>query len=682
MDQHKEVTLLVLASSVVLLNPTAAEDSAEGEIYELEDFVITQQYLYTDQVNALKTPTPIIDVPQSLSITSSQQIKDQGFDSIGDIVNYTPGVNNAQGEGHRDAVVFRGSRSTADFFVDGVRDDVQYYRPLYNVEQLEILRGPNALLFGRGGTGGIINRVMKKGVIGSSFNEYQVSADTFGAYNAQIDSNFTIDDQSAFRINAYFESLENHRDHYDGERLGVNPSAKFKLSEDSTLDISYEYNDNKRFIDRGIPTGVDGKPAKELDDVFFGDRDESDAEFEAQIIRAALQHKFSEGLKARFDLVYGDYDKYYSNFYATAYEEGTQEVTLSGYEDGTERESITLSGGLIGEFETGSILHTIVAGAEYIGSSNDNFRNRPSASSTLTLSNISNFSGTFSDFGDKTEANLDVTSLFIQDEITLTDYLDLVLGARYDRIDFDVDVFDEFGNSTPQGQVDEEITPRLGLVFKPQENVSLYASYSKSFLPKSGEQYANVSAVNSDLDPDEYTNLEAGIKWDFNPRISFTASIFELQQDVTVSDGMGGSEENESEVQGLEAQFQGQITDSWSILAAYSHLDGEAENGNSPRELPEHSFSVWNQYKLTERLGLGLGLTYQNETYITDDNDTKLPGYVRVDAAAYYDISENLRIQLNIENLLDEQYFPHAHGDHQVTVGAPINARLAITGSF
>jgi catecholate siderophore receptor len=711
---HKTMTTMILKTPRVLMtgvlltaltaSSSWAQEVAEtgqDTIYELEDYVVTEQFLYTDQVNALQTPTPIIDVPQSLSIIGSEEIALRGFDSIGDIVNYTPGVNNAQGEGHRDAVVFRGSRSTGSFFVDGVRDDVEYYRPLYNVEQLEILRGPNALLFGRGGTGGIINRVLKKGTIGQTFTEYQLSVDTFGAYSAQIDSNFAIDGDSAFRINAFYENLDNHRDHYDGDRFGVTPTAKFLLGEKTTLDVTYEYNDNERFIDRGIPTGEDGKPAEELDGIFFGDEDVSEATFEAHVLRAALQHRFSDELKARFDLAYGDYDKYYANYYTSKYDEtvSPEQVTLSGYVDSTQRETLTLSGGLIGEFETGDIAHTLVAGVEFVGSENNNdrmkFDSDPLTTGTqgesISLANLESFTGrTFDQFGDNTEADLRVFSLYIQDEIALLEQLDLVLGARYDRFDFEVDVLDVNGNLTDRrSQVDEEITPRLGLVFKPRENISLYASYSQTFLPQSGEQFASVGGNNLDLDPDEFINLEAGMKWDFNPRMSFTAAIFDLQQDGKDTDKDGNPFDIETNVHGFEAQFLGQITDAWFLSAGYSYLDGEIEAlnkpaavGNRPRELPEHSFSVWNRYQLTEKLGLGLGVIYQDATYITEDNDTELPSYVRVDAAAYYEINENLRLQLNIENLLDEDYYPHAHGDHQVSAGAPIHARLTLTGRF
>ena len=162
----------------LLAVPIAAK---QGEQTLLEETIVRGSYLQSSEANALKTPTPILDVPQSLSIVTAEEILKRGFTSVSDIIEYMPGVSMSQGEGHRDAVVFRGVRSTADFFIDGVRDDVQYYRPLYNLEQLEVLRGPNALLFGRGGTGGILNRVTKKAEVGNSFTQLTGFADSFGA---------------------------------------------------------------------------------------------------------------------------------------------------------------------------------------------------------------------------------------------------------------------------------------------------------------------------------------------------------------------------------------------------------------------------------------------------------------------------------------------------------------------
>ena len=204
--------LSAAALSALVASPIVLAQDDDDDVFVQDEIVVVGQYLYADQVNALKSPTPVIDVPQSLSIITADQILQQGFNSIGDLIDYTPGVNTSQGEGHRDAIVFRGVRSTADFFIDGVRDDVQYYRSLYNLEQIEILRGPNALLFGRGGTGGILNRVTKKGVIGQTFGGGQIALDTFGEVIVQGDINVQAGDKVAVRINAMYESLNNHRD--------------------------------------------------------------------------------------------------------------------------------------------------------------------------------------------------------------------------------------------------------------------------------------------------------------------------------------------------------------------------------------------------------------------------------------------------------------------------------------
>jgi len=692
---------LLLGGAAVSLGQAAL--AQEGGDLVQDPIVVTGKVLYTDQVNALKSPTPIIDVPQSLSILTADEIRRQGFDSIGDLILYTPGVTNSQGEGHRDAVVFRGVRSTADFFIDGVRDDVQYYRPLYNLEQVEILRGPNALLFGRGGTGGILNRVTKKASIGETFTGYQASLDTFGGFGAQIDTNHAINDTAAFRLNAMYESLENHRDFYDGERIGINPTARFQVSPATRLDLSYEYVDHERFIDRGIPTGTFGEPVEAFQDIVFGDPELNETGLEAHLFRALAQHQFSDSLKGRASAFYGDYDKIYSNFYASSYNQSMTPtiVGLDGYVDTTQRQNLILSGDLIGEFRFAGLGHTLVTGVEYIDTTNDNDRFNPVWSDSQddvefftiqrpldlrggvgTAANGNPTTMAFSDLNDDTAADVEVFSAYIQDEIEISPKLDIILGARFDSFDITVD---DLANGVTRSRTDEEISPRLGLVFKPQENVSLYASYSESFLPRSGEQFANINGDAARLDPDTFTNLEAGVKWDLPRGLSVTAALFEVQQESPVVSDADAERLDviETSVNGFEAQLQGQVTGDWFISAGYSYLDGEQAGGElRPRELPENMASLWNTYQLTPAFGLGLGLTYQDESFINNSNTALLPAYTRVDAAAYYDVSERFRLQLNIENLTDELYFPNAHATHQATVGAPLNARLTLSGRF
>lgn len=707
--------------------PAAVEANGADDTGERgPNIVVAGDVLYSNQLNALKTPTPIIDVPQSVSITSADQIVRQGFDSIADIVNYTPGVSNSQGEGHRDAVVFRGVRSTADFFVDGVRDDVEYYRGLYNLEQVEILRGPNALLFGRGGTGGILNRVTKKGVVGETFVGYRGSVDTFGAFDVWADLNIATGENSALRINAAYENLNNHRDFYDGEQIGFNPTFRAELGADTTIDLSYEYADHERFLDRGIPSDDNGDPVRALRRITFGDPDDNFSAFEAHVVRGTVQHAFSESVKGNFTASYGDYDKVYSNFFPVSYKPVTNVVGIDGYIDTNQRQNLILSGNLIGEFATGGIGHTLIVGGEFIDTTNNNDRfnavfdsvvvendSRPvgqparrtdveffSALRPLalrggvaTLANGNTTTVAFTGLNDDTEADLTVFSAYIQDEVKLTDWLRVVLGARFDS--FEITVLNRV-NSTTRTRKDDKVSPRLGVILKPQENLSIYGSYSETFLPRSGDQFADINPPADALDPDTFSNLEAGIKWDFRPGLALTGAVFEIEQSSPqVSDTRPDTlDVIDSKIRGFEAQLQGQVTDWWFLTTGYSYLDGEQQSVTGPtgrrvRELPEHKFSIWNNFQATDRLGFGLGLTAQDDSFADNGSAAQpanqratLPAYARVDMAVFYTVNDNVRLQVNVENLLDELYFPTAHSADEFTVGAPLNARFTITGRF
>ncbi|MEL7317208.1 MAG: TonB-dependent siderophore receptor [Pseudomonadota bacterium] len=706
---YTSIRAALMISGALIAAPALAEDSAEAPRERDADgrIIVSGDVLYSNQIAALKTPTEIIDVPQSLTITTQDEIQERGWTSIGQIVDYTPGVNTSQGEGHRDAIVFRGVRSTADFFIDGVRDDVQYYRSLYNLEQVEILRGPNALLFGRGGTGGILNRVTKKGVIGETFGGGQLAIDTYGEVIVQGDINVQAGENVAVRLNAMYEGLNNHRDFFDGDRVGFNPTVRFDLGEKTTLDLSYEYANHERFVDRGIPTGADGRPVEALIEITFGDEFVNFTELEAHLLRANVSHEFSEGLKGNFAAFYGDYDKVYSNFFNTGYDEATNIVELDGYIDDTQRQNLILSGNLIGEFETGSVGHTIIFGGEYINTSSDQSRFNSFFSGSqddretffavrpIQLSNNVgvNAAGqpTTNDFtvdlNDDTRVTIDVISAYIQDEIKLTNWLNVVLGARFDS--FDIEVFNVPANDL-RSRKDEEISPRAGLIFKPAQNISIYGSYSESFLPRSGEQFANINGNNNALDPNTFTNLEAGVKVDFDTGLSLTAAVFEIEQSSPQPNDNDPATLDiiDSTIRGFEVQLNGSITYFWTIQAGYSYLDGEQVDafgngtGLSLRELPENMVSLWNSFQATDTVGLGIGFTHQGSSFINNGNTAILPDYTRFDAAAWWDVSDNFRVQLNLENLTDTTYFPNSHATHQATVGQPFNARLALTGRF
>jgi catecholate siderophore receptor len=663
---------------------------------DVEEIVVKGKVLYSDQVTALKTPVAIIDVPQTLSIVTDDEIRKQGFRELGDIVRYTPGVNTSQGEGHRDAVVFRGVRSTADFYLDGVRDDVQYYRSLYNLEQVEILRGPNALLFGRGGTGGIINRVTKKAVLDEQFGSFDMGADSFGAFDFAVDYNVSTGEKSALRINFHSDTLENHRDYYDGDRYGFNPTLRLEISPATTLDLSYEHADHERFIDRGVPT-LNGEPVEAFEEIVFGDTDTNLQTLRADIYRANLSHDFSDTRKGNLVVQYSDFQKLYKNYYASGYS-GGDTFTADGYLDPTERNNLIISGNIVNEFQTGSAKHTLLVGAEIIDTENENYRYNTFFITTEDDNEVFNITRpinfgvnaagvrTYNDFTadlkSSTQSDIEVTSIYIQDQIDVTDNFKVLLGGRLDN--FDITVRD-IKNGTSESREDEEFSPRAGLIYKPQENISLYVSYAESFLPRSGEQFKKLDANAARLDPDVYESTEVGVKWDIRPGLSFTASYFDSEQTVATRDSDTGenSEIVGLQVDGIELELKGQVTEKLSLAIGYSDLDGETAKGGEPREIPEYTASLWATYEVNDRFGIGLGITSQGESNIKNDKPGLiLPDYTRVDFAAYYDLADDLSIQLNVENVTDELYFPHSHSTHQASVGEPLNARISLRKTF
>ena len=673
---------------------------------EVEEVVVKGKVLQSDQVNALKTPTPIINVPQSLSIVTDEEMLKKGMRSVGDIIRYTPGVNTSQGEGHRDAVVFRGVRSTADFFQDGARDDVQYYRSLYNVEQVEILRGPNALLFGRGGTGGALNRVTKKAMVGTDLRTVNVGMDSFGAFDVAADLNMDLGNDMAFRLNVHSDTLENHRDYYDGDRLGFNPTLRMKLSSATTLDLSYEHIDHERFIDRGIPT-ANNVPVEEFAGIVFGDKDGNVHTVVASVFRATVSHVFSDTRKGNLSITSNSFEKMYQNTYAASHTAGSGVVTMDGYHDPTERDNFIVTGSLVNELTIGNTTHTLLAGFESIDTENSNFRfNTYWTSKDCSVSGYDQESFNISDPMDfsvtsggvptaveytnpcslktDTETDLTVTSFYIQDQVDLTDNLILVLGGRHDTFDVTVD---DIKNGTSAAREDSEFSPRMGLIFKPRDAVSVYYSYSESFAPRSGEQYKKLTGGSpgsgETLRPDYFENTELGVKVDLNSDLSLTAAYFDSEADKAGYDGSSAEYivQRGLVVDGIELELKGKVNDNLDVTFGYTSMDGKTGTKDA-REIPETMYSMWANYEVNPKLGWAVGVMHQGESLIKDGGTQMLPDYTRVDAAVYLMLSDDFRLQVNMENLTDELYFPHSHSTHQVSVARERNIRLSLTRNF
>ena len=258
----------------------------------------------------------------------------------------------------------------------------------------------------------------------------------------------------------------------------------------------------------------------------------------------------------------------------------------------------------------------------------------------------------------------------------------MLLGGRID--DFDITVRD-IKNGSSESRNDNTFSPRAGLVYKPQENVSYYVSYSESFLPRSGEQFKALSATSARLDPDVFESTEFGVKLALANNMSFTAAYFDSEQVRAERDNDTGetSEVRGLTVSGIELELKGRVNDSLNLAVGYSDLSGETSSGGIPREVPEHTLSAYVTYQMNDQLSWALGLTQQGESKIKDNTPgLVLPEYTRIDLAAYYVVAKNLTVQMNVENLMDELYFPHSHSTHQATVGESVNTRVSMRWTY
>lgn len=675
------------------------DDIAVVEDSKMEWVSVKGAYFGKQVSDSVKTPTLLVNVPQSVTVWGAEDISDRALFSIADVMQYTPGVSIGLGEDHRDQITIRGQNTTADFFIDGLRDDVQYFRPLYNIERVEILKGANALLFGRGGGGGVVNRVTKTADIDENFSSITAGVDTFSAGSLSVDSNVVLGDGHALRLNGVVDTIDNHRDSKDGDRYAINPTYTWEASQDSRLTASYEYVDDDRIVDRGVPAGENNRPLEGTYDTYFGDPDFNQTTFEGHIFHARLEHRFADNWTANGTIQYADYDKFYQNLYPVGFDASEDQVTLDGYQDLTDRENTLLQVNIVGEIDTGPVAHTILAGVEYGQQDTANARR----DARFVESDDDQISFAFSnplvvpEFG-LTEAVRDresevvFTSVFFQDEIQLTDNWIVVAGLRYDSFDIDVANRDS-GNPVAIESSDTEVSPRAGLIYKPSEDVSLYASYSKSFLPRSGDQFLTLSTTAAALDPEEFENQEIGLKWNLTNELALNVAYFEVERESGTAVDPTNAERSilvGTETQGLEVELVGQLTEAWVINAGYSNLDaqqvgnvegGEIQNADLA-QVPEHMFTLWNKVAISDNLQLAGGVIYQSEQYASLSNGTELPDYTRFDAALYYQPTSALSLQLNIENIFDEEYFPSAHNDNNIATGKPLNARIGMTYTF
>lgn len=683
-------------SEPIQLGPVRVEDNAFAIQTPMDS-----GYRASTIVSATRTPTALRDVPQAITVVTRSQINDQGIRSISDALRYVPGVTYAQGEANRDTPVFRGNSSTSDFFVDGLRDDTQYYRDIYNIERVEVLKGPNAMIFGRGGAGGVINRVTRQADF-TRRREVRVEGGSQHLYRGTFDVGDSVSENFSLRMTGLYQSAGSYRNGVTYESWGFNPTAAIRLGSNTLVQIGYEHFDDKRVADRGIPS-FQGRPLATTNiSTFFGDPTQSPTYARVDAFTAAIEHHFTPDITVRNRTRYADYDKFYQNIFPGALNTAGTLVSISGYNQATERQNFINQTDLNANVQTGSIRHTILAGAEFGRQDTDNLRLTaffPSVSPTTTSIMVPVTSPTISmplTFApNATDASnhgvVNFQAVYLQDQIEILPQLHAIAGIRYDR--FTVDFFNRRSNTRFETQ-DNLWSPRVGLMYKPLETASVYASYSMTYVPRAGEQLASLSPTNQALKPEQFKNFEIGAKWDLEPNLSLSIALFQLDRSNVAIQAPNNPAllllVDGQTTKGVELAATGNVTDRWSVIGSYAYLDGKitaAQSATIPAGsmlpmIATHSFGLWNRYNITDDFGVALGVIHQGDRYAAADNRVTLPAFTRVDAAVYYALTETLSLQLNVENLLNTRYYIFAHTNDNITPGSPVFARLGLAARF
>ena len=664
-------------------------------VHELVNVTAPAGYQVPATLSATKTLTPLRDIPQSVTVVTRELIADQMMTSMGDVMRYVPGISVHQGENNRDQVIIRGNSSSADFFVNGVRDDVQYYRDLYNLDRVEALKGPNALIFGRGGAGGVVNRVTKEAAF-QPVREFSLTAGMFDNRRVTMDLDQPVNARIAVRLDGMYENSDSFRDYVGLERYGFTPTVTVNASDRTKVVVRYEYLNDTRVADRGI-TSYRGAPADVALSTYYGDPNQSHVGADVNIASATVEHRFN-GLMLRNTTSAANYDRGYQNFVPGAVTADKAQMTLTAYNNATDRTNFFNQTDATLAASTGRIRHTVLAGAEFGHQVTDNFRNTGYFNNTVTsifvpygnptISTPVTFRQSATDANNHVIAN--VAATYAQDQVELSSHVQALAGVRFDR--FDLNYHDNRSGLTLT-RPDNLISPRAGIVYKPIVPVSIYGSYSVSYLPASGDQFSSLTVITEQLKPEQFTNYEVGAKWDARPSLALTTAVYRLDRTNTRStdpnDPTRIVQTGSQRTSGYEIGVNGRMSQRWSIAGGYAYQDAfvtsataSAAAGALVGQVPHHTLSLWNNYQLMPRLGAAVGILHRSDMFAAIDNTVTLPGYTRADAAAFVAVTRRVRLQLNVENLFDAAYFINADSNTNISPGSSRTVRVGLTASF
>ncbi|WP_236238167.1 TonB-dependent receptor [Pseudomonas faucium] len=645
---------------------------------------------------ATRTSTPVRYVPQAIDTVKAANVLDYGSNTLGKALEGIPNVSSGA-DTRFDSVRIRGFEASNDFYLDGIRDDSQYIRDLHNIERVEVLKGPAAVLYGRGSQGGIVNRVSKAPEQGrrSSIEAQGGSEDLRSLY---ADLSAEPSDTVSLRLNLGNQDNNSFRDGIDGSRQLFAPSMSWQISQDLNWLVQYEYSRYNRTPDRGIP-GVNGRPADVSRSTTYGDTQRDYIDDRAQSLRSRLNYQLNDTWQLRHTLGLFQLDSDFDNTYATAYNASNNTVTRQRWQQDLTTRNLFNNLEAEGDFATWGVEHKLLVGLELGHQRRDPTLYNAAAVSAggtpvppLDLNNPNRdlqHNGKMVVSSDN-HTVVDSRGLYLQDQIRLNDQWQILAGVRFDQ--FEVETTNKVRDLSEK-QDSTTTSPRLGVVYTPWRDHSFYASWSKTFSPVGGGLIGITPGApgnTNDTSPELTRQKEIGVKSDWlDERLTTTLAIYELElynrrtrdpinPEITVMSGLQRS-------RGIELTATGNVVGNWYVRGgiglqdATIVKDNNGLEGNRINDVAKRNASLFVTWKPELGWYAETGLTLVGERYADNQNTTVLPGYGRWDALAGFRTRE-WDVRAALSNIADKTYYSSATSAAQIQPGDPRS--LVVTGTY
>ncbi|ETK16854.1 TonB-dependent outermembrane receptor [Pseudomonas sp. FH4] len=743
------IGVAISASSVAHMAQAAEETEQKGErnSISLGATSITGQEqdatsYQTEKASSQKYTAPLVDTPRSVTVVPAQVLKDTAATSLQDALRTVPGITFGAGEGGNpqgDRPFIRGFDAQGDTYLDGVRDTGGQSREIFDIESIEVSKGPNSSFGGRGSAGGSLNLVSKTPQARDFLNGgFTYGSDQTRRYALDVNRQFL--DTAAFRLNLMsHEQNVAGRDAVNYDRWGVAPSLTFGLGTPTRVNLSYYHMESNDLPDSGIPYSysssaanaahVHDKPTDGGDSSnFYGLKDRDFRKTRADISTFSIEHDLNDNMTIKNTLRHGstgqdyvltqpDDSQHNVNQFGTVWRRANSRVSTTT--------TTTNQTDLFGNFQALGFKHSYSTGLEFTGEETrvSGYTVSPNSNPVCTVAgggkggqctSLSNpnpddaWTGSVARNYLGTNTKATSRAAYVFDTIELDPQWLLNVGLRYDTFDTEANSNAATGRTKLKDD-SQFFNWQAGLVWKPMENGSIYTSYATSASPPGGlvgegvEPNNITSGINtSDLKPEETVNYELGTKWDlFHDRLSLTAAVFRTEKKNARILVNSNTYENagESRVDGLELSASGKLTEQWQVFAGYSYLKSElvdpgkngnrqgvvtagSNKGNEMPNTPKNAFSLWTTYDITSKLTVGGGAFYVDDVYGDAGNTVYVPSYTRYDAMASYKLTKNVDLQLNVQNLTDKTYYDKAYGAHFANQAAGRTALLTTSFHF